>query len=53
MHMVAAGRQLHKKINCESTVCAVHMLYSLAAQTAFFFYIGEGKGSGQMTSTSW
>ena len=24
--MVAAGRQLHEEINCESTVCAAHML---------------------------
>ena len=25
-NMVAAGRQLHEEINCESTVCAAHML---------------------------
>ena len=25
-NMVAAGRQLHEEINCESSVCAAHML---------------------------
>ena len=30
-----------------------YMPYSLSAQTAFFFYIGEGKGSGQVASSSW
>jgi len=25
-NMVAAGRQLHKDIHCESTACAAHML---------------------------
>ena len=25
-NMVAAGRQLHEEVNCESTACAAHML---------------------------